>query len=104
MLLDMHIADHASAILRLIKEKAYLEFVRPFTSLDLMKMGTVFNSDPAALEDDLCELIMKGRIAARIDSKNKVFQKYTVCSLTMAIPDSAFKEARRADRSPEEDE
>ena len=44
----------------------------PYMSADMRRMAEAFNTNVAALEDELMQLILEGQIQARIDSHNKV--------------------------------
>lgn len=49
-----------------------MQYFSPYVSADMNKMAAAFNTDVAALENELMQLILDGQINARIDSHNKV--------------------------------
>lgn len=70
--LDCFFYEHSPAIYEKIKSKALIQYCSPFTSVDLKKMATVFNTSVETLEKDLAKLIVEKQIKARIDSHNKI--------------------------------
>ena len=48
------------------------QYFSPFVSVDMTLMASAFNTPVEALEKELAQLIMDGKIASRIDSQNKV--------------------------------
>jgi COP9 signalosome complex subunit 1 len=71
-LLDLYLADHISALFAQIRSRALCQYFSPYLSVDMHKMASSFNTTIAVLEDELMQLILDGRISARIDSHNKV--------------------------------
>ena len=49
------------------------KYFSPYQSADMSKMATAFNTTVAQLENELMQLILDGKISARIDSHNKVW-------------------------------
>ena len=49
-----------------------VQYFSPFVSVDMTLMASAFNTPVEALEKELAQLIMDGKIASRIDSQNKV--------------------------------
>ena len=45
LLLDMHLGSHAAALYAQIRQRAIMQYVAPFTSVDLNVMALAFNSD-----------------------------------------------------------
>ena len=45
LLLDMHLGSHAAALYAQIRQRAIMQYVAPFTSVDLNVMARAFNSD-----------------------------------------------------------
>eukprot|EP01027_Heterolobosea_sp_BB2_P003518 GEZU01005325.1.p2 GENE.GEZU01005325.1~~GEZU01005325.1.p2 ORF type:complete len:313 (-),score=116.68 GEZU01005325.1:32-970(-) len=73
LLLDIHLHDHVEILYEQIRNKALVQYVSPFTSVDLRKMANTFSVvDVTLLEKELAKLIMDNQIQARIDSHNKV--------------------------------
>ena len=50
----------------------YMQYFSPFSSVDLHRMASAFNTTISSLEDELTQLILDGQISARIDSNAKV--------------------------------
>ncbi|WIA41006.1 hypothetical protein OEZ86_004647 [Tetradesmus obliquus] len=69
---DIHLHDHAAALYRQVRTKALVQYVAPFSSVDLAKMAAAFNSSVSSLEKELAGLIVEGQVSARIDSQAKV--------------------------------
>ncbi|KAL1920755.1 uncharacterized protein VTP21DRAFT_11390 [Calcarisporiella thermophila] len=72
LLLDLHLSSHVDKLYTLIRKKALIQYFTPFTSVDLRKMATAFNTTVSLLERELAALIMDNQIQGRIDSHNKV--------------------------------
>jgi hypothetical protein len=53
----------------MIRERMLLQSFAPYCSVDLARMGSQLQLEPAALEDALVELISSGKLAARIDAR-----------------------------------
>ena len=53
-----------------------MQYFSPFVSVDMTLMASAFNTPVEALEKELAQLIMDGKIASRIDSQNKVLQSH----------------------------
>jgi len=47
------------------------QYFSPYLSADMRKMAEAFNTTVSALEEELMQLILDGKISARIDSHNK---------------------------------
>jgi len=70
--LDVFFHEHINGLYEKIRSKALIQYVSPFTSVDLKKMATVFNTSVEALEKDIEKLVADKQIKARIDSHNKI--------------------------------
>lgn len=73
--LDLYLSDHVEHLCKEIRSHAIAQFFYPYLSVDLHQMAQTFSTDTAALEKEACELIDAGRLAARIDSYQKVQQR-----------------------------
>lgn len=71
LMLDPYMADHAEALLAAVRAQAVTQYTRPFTSLDLVSMASVFHTDEASLEQELVRLIALKQISGRIDTHSK---------------------------------
>ncbi|KAL9652431.1 hypothetical protein ABK040_000004 [Willaertia magna] len=72
LLLDIYVRDHVTSLYEKIRSKALVQYVSTFTSVDMNKMATVFNTTVDNLEKELAALIMDKQIKARIDSHKKI--------------------------------
>jgi len=50
-----------------------VQYFSPYLSADMVKMAEAFNTTVTALEEELMQLILDGKISARIDSHNKAW-------------------------------
>jgi len=71
-LLDIGMSSHWHRLLERIRERALVQYFKPFLSVKLSTMAKAFAIDIPALELQLAYLIGEGQIDARIDSANKV--------------------------------
>jgi COP9 signalosome complex subunit 1 len=72
LLLDMYLAAHVDSLYTQIRNRALCQYFSPYQSADMSKMATAFNTTVSQLENELTQLILDGKISARIDSHNKV--------------------------------
>lgn len=72
LLIDVYIHPHVDALYKSIMEKAFTQYFKPFSAVQLPRMATAFHMELGALETMLVALIADNRIQARIDSHNKV--------------------------------
>lgn len=70
--LDLHLHDHVDTLYEQIRQKALIQYVTPFSSVDLQKMASAFVTTLPGIMKELAALIMDGQVQARIDSHNKV--------------------------------
>ena len=54
------------------------QYFSPYLSADMRKMAEAFNTTVSALEEELMQLILDGKISARIDSHNKACTPVTL--------------------------
>lgn len=100
--LDMYLEPHLDNLLRLVREKAMIQYCRPYSIIDMTKMAQAFNISVEVLEDDLVALIRKNKISARIDSHKKVRAAVLVGSVLyllrvlLATLDSLHQKAGKA--------
>jgi len=71
-LLDIYLANHVQTLFMQIRCRALCQYFSPYKSVDMHKMAAAFNTTIGTLEDELMQLILDGKIGARIDSHNKV--------------------------------
>jgi COP9 signalosome complex subunit 1 len=68
----MHLSSHVRVLLRDIRNRALVQYCKPFSSVRLPEMAQVFGTTIDALEVELASLIEYKKINARLDSFNKV--------------------------------
>jgi len=71
LLLDIYLHDHVRELYEKIRNKALVQYVSPFTTVDLHRMAEAFTTNVLNLEKELARLIMEKQIEGRIDSQNK---------------------------------
>ena len=65
----------------------YMQYFSPFSSVDLHRMASAFNTTISSLEDELTQLILDGQISARIDSNAKVAaMEYVYIACGQSVP------------------
>lgn len=72
LLLDMYIAPHVNALYMQIRNSALIQYFSPYLSSDMIRMASSFNRSYTDLENEIMQLILDGKIQARIDSHNKI--------------------------------
>jgi COP9 signalosome complex subunit 1 len=70
--LDLYLASHVEVLYSQIRNRALCQYFSPYLSADMRKMAESFNTTVTGLEEELMQLILEGKISARIDSHNKV--------------------------------
>jgi len=70
--LDMYMAPHVDKLMSKIRDRALMEYFKPFVSVKIPLMAESFKVPLAELERQLVSLIADGKIQARIDSANKI--------------------------------
>ncbi len=69
---DIYMREHVQSLVEKIRSKALIQYVSPFSSVDLRKMANVFSTTVENVESEVAQLIMDKHIKARIDSHNKI--------------------------------
>jgi COP9 signalosome complex subunit 1 len=69
---DYILSPHLDTILKEIRNKAIIQYVTPYTHVDLNIMAKTFNSEVSDFENEIAKLIQNKKIKGRIDSHNKV--------------------------------
>jgi COP9 signalosome complex subunit 1 len=72
LVFDIHLREHVQTLYGKIRSKALIQYVSPFTSVDMNRMAKVFNTSVIDLEREVASLIQDKQIKARIDSHNKI--------------------------------
>lgn len=70
--LDWYFYPLVDTVMELIRDKALIQYVMPYTCVYLDEMANVFCTDVYRLQDELAKLITSHQIAARIDSHRKI--------------------------------
>jgi len=69
---DYLLEQHLPYILREIRNKALVQYVLPYTHIDLNQMAQIFDTSLEKIESEVVSLIQSKKIKARIDSHNKI--------------------------------
>ncbi|KAL0477532.1 COP9 signalosome complex subunit 1 [Acrasis kona] len=72
LVFDIHLRDHVQPLYQKIRSRSLIQYVSPFTSVDMNRMAKVFNTSVVDLEKEVATLIQEKQIKARIDSHNKI--------------------------------
>lgn len=72
LVFDIHLREHVQTLYGKIRSKSLIQYVSPFTSVDMNRMAKVFNTSVTDLEREVALLIQDKQIKARIDSHNKI--------------------------------
>ena len=72
--LDLHLGSHVDALYKQIRERAFIQYVEPYISVDLTVMATAFNTTVEAIEGELTHLIAADKILARIDGTDSTLR------------------------------
>jgi len=70
--LDIHLHRHSARIIALARDRAIVQYTRPFASVRIPHIAKMFDVEVQVMEAQLANLIADGQIEARIDSTNKV--------------------------------
>eukprot|EP00816_Leptocylindrus_hargravesii_P006932 CAMPEP_0196817618 /NCGR_PEP_ID=MMETSP1362-20130617/61725_1 /TAXON_ID=163516 /ORGANISM="Leptocylindrus danicus, Strain CCMP1856" /LENGTH=538 /DNA_ID=CAMNT_0042195395 /DNA_START=51 /DNA_END=1667 /DNA_ORIENTATION=- len=71
MYLDLHLHRHVDKILEQIRDRCLVQYFFPYLSVSLESMGKRFGMNIDKIEDAVASLIEKGKIDARINSRDK---------------------------------
>eukprot|EP00899_Mesostigma_viride_P012739 jgi/Mesvir1/21466/Mv03922-RA.1 len=100
LLLDIHLHDHVESLYGQIRQRALIQYVTPFTSVDLSIMADAFKTNVAGLEKELAALIMDNQVQARIDSHNKILyarhadQRHSTFQRALAAGEDYMRDTR----------
>ncbi|XP_018496306.1 COP9 signalosome complex subunit 1 [Galendromus occidentalis] len=72
LLLDIYLAPHVSALYGQIRKRAWIQYFSPYSSADMNRMASAFNTTVQQVEEEIMQLILDNQIQARIDSQNKI--------------------------------
>lgn len=72
LIFDVHVSPHLDELQHMIRNRALIQYISPYTRLDLRIMARAFNTDVSDSEKEVAQLIVAGRISARIDSVKKL--------------------------------
>ncbi|XP_022964496.1 COP9 signalosome complex subunit 1-like [Cucurbita moschata] len=77
LLFDIHLFDRFEELHEKIRKKAIVQYVRPFSVIDLKTMAEIFNTSVEDLKKELVTLILDDQIKAKIDSIENVLHVRT---------------------------
>ena len=66
LLLDIYLAPHVNTLYSMIRNKALIQYFHPFSSADMNKMASAFNTTVHDLENEIMNLILEGQIQVSI--------------------------------------
>ena len=89
-LLDLYLSSHVDTLYKMIRERALCQYFGSYSSIDMRKMATAFNTSVDDLQEELAVLIQNDAIQGRIDSHNKILLAKEVNHRT-AILDKAVE-------------
>ena len=69
--LNVFLHSHIPTLLEMIWQRALKQYTSPYTTIDLNKMASAFNTSIPLLERSLAQLIVDGQLSARINSETK---------------------------------
>eukprot|EP00871_Galdieria_phlegrea_P004637 jgi/Galph1/5174/GphlegSOOS_G3851.1 len=76
--LDIYFFPLVDMTMELVRDKALIQYVTPYTSVHLQGMAHVFHTNIDSLQEELAKLIATNQIQARIDAHRKIlFAKKT---------------------------
>ncbi|KAL7268072.1 hypothetical protein RUND412_009315 [Rhizina undulata] len=71
-LLDIHLHKHVEKLYDMIRSKGIVQYFVPFSCVTLGSMAEAFKTSEEQLQKELVEMIQKGLLQARIDTKNRL--------------------------------
>lgn len=71
-LLDMYLHSHVSEIYSKIRNKCIVQYLVPFSCVNLGNLEAAFGLSGQSVQDELVTMIRSGTLKARIDAKNNV--------------------------------
>ena len=74
--IDIYLCSHVAALYKKIRERALVQYVAPYLTVDLTKMASCFRCSCAALEKELVQLVHRDLIKARIDTSERTLHFY----------------------------
>lgn len=72
MLLNPFLARHTPDLLRQIRQRALIQYVKPFSSVRISQMAQAFETNEDTMMFEVCQLAEDGNIKARIDLVDRV--------------------------------
>ena len=66
--LDIHLGAHIDALYKRIRDRALIQYVEPYVTVDLCVMAQAFNTTAEKVQDELARLIEEDKIRAKIDA------------------------------------
>ena len=74
--LDIHLGAHIGALYECIRDRALIQYVKPYVTVDLTRAADSFSATTEEIQDEVTRLIRegKGKIRARIDENAKALR------------------------------
>jgi len=88
LLLDIYLHEHVNYLFDKVRQRALVEYFRPFSAVDMKTMATSFDTTVEKLEQEIGVLIVENAISARIDSQKKILMARTTDQRTAVFEKS----------------
>lgn len=72
--LDIHLGAHIDALYECIRDRALIQYVKPYVTVDLTRAADSFSATTEEIQDEVTRLIRDGKIRARIDGNAKALR------------------------------
>jgi COP9 signalosome complex subunit 1 len=69
---EYFIGPHLFQLIKRIRNRAMVQYMKPYKSVNLYTMASAFHVDPVHFESDIAQLIQDGEINFRIDTTEKI--------------------------------
>ncbi|GJQ15171.1 hypothetical protein GpartN1_g6962.t1 [Galdieria partita] len=97
--LDLYFYSLVDTVMELIRDKALIQYVMPYTCVYLDEMAKVFCTDVYCLQDELAKLITSHQIQGRIDSHRKILYAKEANKRNSSILDSLSQGTHLVDQA-----
>ncbi|KAL9604858.1 MAG: hypothetical protein Q9219_000306 [cf. Caloplaca sp. 3 TL-2023] len=77
-LLDLHLQQHLGALYFQIRSKAIQQYLIPFSCATLVALAAAFDTEEQVIEQELTDMIKRGKLDARIDLVDRVLLATTM--------------------------
>ena len=72
--LDIHLGAHIDALYECIRDRAQIQYVKPYVTVDLTRAADSFSATTEEIQEEVARLIRDGKIRARIDGNAKALR------------------------------